>query len=40
MLSHSIHETDVVNLDIDLTSIKEDGSTEELYGKYVKSVPL
>ena len=40
MLSYSIHETDLFTLNIDLTSIHDDGSSDELFGEYVKSVPL
>ena len=40
MLSYSIHETDLFILNIDLTSIHDDGSSDELFGVYVKSVPL
>ena len=38
MISYSIHETDLVDLDIDLRSLAEENS--ELYGRYVKSVPI
>lgn len=40
MISYSIHETDKVDLDIDLRSIYTDGSTDELFGQYLKSVPI
>ena len=40
MLSHSIYDNDVVNLHVNLTTVLNDGSTDELYGIYVKSVPL
>ena len=38
MISYSIHETDLVDLNIDLRSLAEENN--ELYGRYVKSVPI
>ena len=40
MLSHSIHDSDIVKLNVDLTTVLNDGSTDELLGQYVKVVPL
>jgi len=40
LLSYSIFENDEVKISVNLTSIKDDGSTDELYGRYVKAVPL
>ena len=40
MLSHSIYDNDVVQLHVNLTSVLDDGTTDELYGMYVKAVPL
>jgi len=40
LLSYSIFENDEVKISVNLTSIKDDGSTDELYGRYVKPVPL
>ena len=40
MISYSIHETDLVDLNIDFRSLNPAEEMEELYGQYVKSVPI
>jgi len=40
MLSYSIHEPDLIKLDINLKSLSTDGSSDELFGNYAKAVPL
>jgi hypothetical protein len=40
LLSYSIFDNDEIKISVNLTSIKDDGSADELYGRYVKAVPL
>ena len=40
LLGHSIFESDEVYIHVNLTSFSSDGSTDELFGRYKKALPL